>query len=384
MSWAWSCTHHNNAMKTETLQLVSASPGLRHSLQVLRFGQPGTGPKAMIQAALHADEVPALLVARYLREALTELDAAGAVLGEVVLVPYANPLGLAQHVMGQHQGRFDLRDGINFNRQVPDVSATVAQAVQGRLGDDAVANVLCVRQALREAVAALTAPRPTDDLKLQLLRLAIDADIVLDLHCDADAVLHLYGLTPQADLCTELGALLGAQAILLATESGDSPFDEACSRPWLVVQQQHPGHPLPLACFSSTVELRGEADTSHALAQQDAQAIVHFLRRRGVLAGPMPDLPPARCEATPLAGSEPVVAPCSGILVFQQTPGAWVEAGSVVADLVDAETGALLPLRAQSAGVLYARAATRWATPGQRVAKIAGRALQRTGKLLSP
>ena len=190
MSWAWSCSNHNNAMKTETLQLVSASPGLHYSLQVLRFGQPGTGPKAMIQAALHADEVPALLVARYLRQALTELDAAGAVLGEVVLVPYANPLGLAQHVMGQHQGRFDLRDGINFNRQVPDVSATVAQAVQGLLGDDAAANVLCVRQALREAVAALTAQRPADDLKLQLLRLAIDADIVLDLHCDADAVLH--------------------------------------------------------------------------------------------------------------------------------------------------------------------------------------------------
>ena len=374
-------------MKIETLELVSASPGLHHSLQVLRFGQPGASPKAMIQAALHADEVPALLVARYLREALTELDAAGALRGEVVLVPYANPLGLAQHLMGQHQGRFDLRDGVNFNRQVPDVSATVAQAVQGRLGDDAAANVRLVRAALRDAVAALHAQRPVDDLKLQLLRLAIDADIVLDLHCDSDAVLHLYGLTPQADLCAELGALMGAQAILLATESGDSPFDEACSRPWLVVQQQHPGHPVPLACFSSTVELRGEADTSHVLAQEDAQAIIHFLRRRGVLAGAvsgLPKLPAARCEATPLAGSEAVVAPRSGILVFQQEPGAWVEAGAVVADLVDAQTGAIQPLRALSAGVLYARAATRWATPGQRVAKIAGRTLLRTGKLLSP
>jgi predicted deacylase len=371
-------------MNTETVELASATPGLRHSLRVQRYGQPGRGPKAMIQAALHADEVPAMLVAQALRERLAALDAAGQLLGEVVLVPYANPLGLAQQLLGQHQGRFDLRDGINFNRQVPDVSATVAAAVQGRLGDDAAANVALVRDELRHAVAALSARHPVDDLKIQLLRLAIDADIVLDLHCDADATLHLYGLTPQAGLCAELGALLGAQAILLATESGDSPFDEACSRPWFVVQQAHPGHPVPLACFATTVELRGEADTGHALAQHDAAALVEFLRRRGVVAGAPAPLPAALCEPTPLAGSEPVVAQRSGVVVFHVAPGARVAAGDVVADLVDVDSGEVHALRAASAGVLYARCATRWATPGKRLAKIAGTSLARTGKLLSP
>ena len=371
-------------MQTDTLQLVSGSPGLHQSLQVQRFGRPGAGPKAMIQAALHADEVPALLVAHHLRARLAALDAAGAVLGEVVLVPYANPVGLAQQLLGQHQGRFDLRDGINFNRQVPDVSQTVADALQGRLGSDALANVELVRAALRQAVAALRAQHPVEDLKLQLLRLAIDADIVLDLHSDSEAALHLYGLTPQADLCAELGALMGAQAILLATESGDSPFDEACSRPWFVVRQAHPQAEVPLACFSTTVELRGEADTDHGLAQQDADAIVEFLRRRGVLAGTPQPLPALRCQPTPLAGSEPVVAPRSGVVVFHRAPGDRVEAGAVIADLVDVDSGDILPLRAQSAGVLYARVATRWATPGKRLAKIAGTSLARTGKLLGP
>jgi hypothetical protein len=35
-------------------------------------------------------------------------------------------------------------------------------------------------------------------------------------------------------------------------------------------------------------------------------------------------------------------------------------------------------------GVLYARIATRWATPGTRLGKIAGATPVRTGKLLSP
>jgi predicted deacylase len=371
-------------MHTELIDLLPGAPGVAQRLRVLRFGTPGRGPKAVIQAALHADEVPGILVAKVLREALQSLEAEGALRGEVVLLPYANPPGLGQHLLGQHHGRFDLADGQNFNRAHAELGAAAAEAVGARLGGDATANVALVRAALREAAAALPAVTPTQDLKRQLVQLAIDADLVLDLHCDAQAVLHLYALTPQADDAAELGALLGAQAVLLATDSGDSPFDEACSRPWLLLQQRFPQAALPLACFSATVELRGEADTDHALARQDAQALLAFLRRRGVLAGAPGPLPAARCVPTPLAGSEPITAPAAGVVVFHVAPGERVEAGDVVADLVDADTGAVTPLRARSAGLLYARTSTRWAMPGKRLAKIAGTSLARTGKLLSP
>jgi len=371
-------------MPSQSIDLVSATPGLRHSLTVLRYGQAGRGPKAMIQAALHADEVPALLVAQQLRVLLAAEDAAGRVAGEVVLLPYANPLGLGQLLLGQHQGRFDLRDGINFNRNVPDLTNTVAAALQGRLGSDSQANAALVRQALREAAAQLTAKDAVTDLKNRLLQLAVDADIVLDMHCDSQAAMHLYALTPQADLAVELGALLGAQAILLATESGDSPFDEACSRPWLQLRERFAAHPLPLGCFSTTIELRGEADTHHDLARRDAQAIVEFLRRRGVLSGSPVLLPTPLCQPTPLSGSEPVTSPRAGVVVFHREPGDRVQAGDCIADVVDVDTGTVHPLHAQSAGVLYARVATRWATPGKRLAKIAGTTLARTGKLLSP
>ncbi len=78
------------------------------------------------------------------------------------------------------------------------------------------------------------------------------------------------------------------------------------------------------------------------------------------------------------------MAPHCGVVVFHQAPGARVQAGDVIAELVDVDSGAVEPLRTMSAGVLYARSATRWATPGQRLAKVAGRTLVRTGKLLSP
>jgi predicted deacylase len=370
-------------MRDEKLPLAPAGPGQALHLRVLRFGQAGRGPKAMIQAALHADEVPALLVAQKLRVLLAAEEAAGRLAGEVVLLPYANPIGLAQGLLGQHVGRFDLRDGVNFNRNVPDLGPAAARALIGRLGDDAAANTRLARQALAEAAAVLASPDPAANLKIRLLQLAADADIVLDLHCDGEAALHLYALTPQADIAAELGALMGARAILLATESGDWPFDEACSKPWLHLKQQFPGHPLPLGCFSTTVELRGQADTDHALAQRDAEAIVEFLRRRGVLSGTPPALPAPQCEPTPLAASEPVATPTAGVVVFLRNPGDTVAAGEAVAEVVCPDTGSVTPLRAQSAGVLYARIATRWARAGDRLCKIAGTTLQRTGKLLS-
>jgi predicted deacylase len=132
------------------------------------------------------------------------------------------------------------------------------------------------------------------------------------------------------------------------------------------------------------VELRGECDTSHLLARQDADGLVAFLRIRGVLAGPAQPLPAPLCDPTPLAGSEPVVAPHAGVVVFHRSSGEQVAAGDTIADLVDPQTGATTPVRCVSAGLLYARCGSRWAHAGKRLGKIAGTTLARTGALLSP
>ena len=371
-------------MQTESLTIYPAAPGQHYQLQVLRFGADDAPQKVYIQAALHADEVPALLVAQELKRLFTQLEAAGLLVGHVVLVPYANPIGLSQHVMTQHQGRFDLQDGVNFNRAYPDLTASVATAVTGRLVADARANTRLIREALRKAAGAQPASTTAQGLKKHLLRLAVDADIVLDLHCDNEAVMHVYALSEQVDIAKQLAARLGAQALLLASNSGAAPFDESCSRPWLKLQQQFAEVPIDLACFCATVELRGETDVSHEQASQDASAIVEFLRDRGIVGGPLSVPPAASCEATPLAASEPIVAPSSGVVVFRAEVGDQVSAGTVIAELVDVDTGVTAPLHCQSSGTLYARCSTRWAYPGKNLAKIAGTTLVRTGKLLNP
>lgn len=122
--------------------------------------------------------------------------------------------------------------------------------------------------------------------------------MVLDLHCDFEAVEHLY-TTPDAWPQIEpLARYLGVQASLLATDSGGQSFDECFSLVWWQLQQRFGKRfPIPLGCCSVTVELRGQADVSHDLASKDCQAILDFLTHAGVIEGTSAPCP--RCYATP-------------------------------------------------------------------------------------
>ena len=371
-------------MKTVHHALTPGTPGVAIELQSLHFGTPGAGPKATLQAALHADEIPGLLVAHHLRARLAALEAEGRITGEIVLVPVANPIGLTQRVLGSVEGRFDLATGENFNRHYADLFDAVVARVGTRLTADAVHNVALIRVALREAAAALPARSTLESLRRTLLGLSIDADIVLDLHCDSEAVLHLYTESSAWPQVEPLARLMGAQAVLLAEESGDHPFDEACSTLWpRLAARFGAATPIPSACVAVTVELRGEADVAHELAERDAQALVDYLAWQGVIAGAPAGLPPARCEATPLAGSMPVSAPHGGVVVYLREPGAHVVAGERLADLVEPMTGLVTPLLSPVDGVFYARETRRFVPAGTGVLRVAGREALRTGNLLT-
>lgn len=293
---------------TEDIALDHGFPGTRRSLTIHRFGptSPASAPvpKAYIQAALHADEIPGLLVAQHLLARLAQADTQGLIRGDIVLVPYANPIGLSQAVLGTAIGRFALSSGVNFNRDFPDLTAQVADQVMSHLGADATTNVALVRRAAVAAAAALETATEADSLRKALLGLAIDADYVLDLHCDSEALLHAYTGTESWPEAQDLMADLGCRAVFLALESGGSPFDEACSGLWWRLRNRltadgKQAPPLPAACLAATIELRGRQDVDDGLAATDADALMRFLVRRGLVAGDALPPPLPAGTATP-------------------------------------------------------------------------------------
>jgi uncharacterized protein len=371
----------------DTIDLPFAMPGNQRSLAVYRF-TPSAGAgagKCYIQAALHADEIPGMLVARHLISLLEAADAEGRISGEVIIVPAANPIGLSQVVNDSLLGRFNLDDRTNFNRHYPELATPVSRLIDGKLGMDAAANVALVREAMGTVLEGLSPRSETDALRLTLMKLSYDADIVLDLHCDNEAPVHIYLGEPLWPAARDLCADLGSQVQLVARVSGDEPFDEANSAPWWLIRDliDIGDAPLPPACLAATVELRGLADVSPEMAGDDAANILRFLTRRGLVTGDAGPLPALKREATPLAGVELLSAPAAGIVSYRKLLGEMVKAGDIIADIIDPLTGASTPVACTVSGPLWSRRVIKMVPAGRTIAKIASdRAIEGKGKLL--
>lgn len=356
--------------------LPELSPGTIRRLESIHFNAKNSTRKVYIQAGLHADEAPGYLVACRLLQMIEEAAAAGQILEHIVIVPVANPIGLAQWGTDTVQGRFDNSDHINFNRRYPDLTGEIADQLTGQLGDDAATNVALIRKTAGEILRAKEPASETEALKQLLLSLSIDADIVLDLHCDHEALVHVYMGTPLWEAHSDLSAQMGAGATLLADDSGDTPFDEANSKIWWELAETFPDKPIPSACLAATIELRGVADTEISHTEQDALNLFHFLQRRRVIGGEPPPLPDSTNTATPLEGVDYVRSPGAGILSFCKEPGDVIQKGDVIAE-VTSPMGYQAGHRKYSIasvtdGVLFARCADRFARPGKIIAKVAG------------
>lgn len=384
-------------MKRIEHPLLLESLGSQRSISSWHFSTAttelkGKGPKVYLQASLHAEELPGMLALHHLLPLLQEAEQNGHLRGEVVLVPVANPIGLSQRVDHKPMGRFELASSENFNRHYPDLCQAVWPEVKALLGPDAQRNVALVRQAVKAWLAQWQAPTQLQSLRKTLLSLAVDADVVLDLHCDCEAVMHLYTEEPCAATLRPLAQWLGARAMLIAQGSGGLCFDECLSGLWwqlaaLAGQMPDPV-PLPQACASATVELRGEGDVSHQYAKADAEALMAYLRYLGVVSHgelPAPVPPAALCEPTPLAGAQSVRTPVPGIVVFAAEVGQHLKPGDLVAEIINplaAPEAQSTRICAQVEGVLYARTRDRYALANDELANIAGRVAFRTGPLL--
>ncbi|OIV46505.1 succinylglutamate desuccinylase [Sodalis sp. TME1] len=371
-------------MQTNKHPLQSASPGTERYITSYHFTGT-TDRRIYLQAALHGDELPGMATAWYLKRQFAALETAGALRASITLVPVANPIALGQFSHGSPQGRFDMQSEQDFNRHFPVFGAAIARELEHQLGCDETHNKKLIRQALRHRLSAVTPANELESQRLILLRLTSDADIMIDLHCDWEAVPHLYTVPDAWPALAPLACYLGSQAQLLAEVSDASPFDEACYEIWSTLRRHFAGRfPIPLGLIPVTLELRGVRDVDAATAQTDALAIIQFLTHVGDIAGQTAPPPALAYPATPLAGCEYLSTPMAGVILHQRQLGEWVQRGEVIAEILDPLSDRLMSLTAGIDGVLYARHWLRFATHGMLVARIAGAKPIRSGDLLVP
>lgn len=355
--------------------LPSQTPGVVHKLCKHTFSGGSGQRSAYIQAGLHADEHPGLLVIQHLLVHLQALEKQGRIDGRIVVRPFANPVGMGQQVFGQLPGRFNLANGENFNRNFPNIVARLESVLTMTrpAHNDTSAMKALMLSALGDSMPAETVAAN----KYLLLQEALQHDLFIDLHCDTSSILHIYANLNQRERALRLATSMGVEAVFLEDEAGGFPLDEAYAKAWKTlyakgfVDTEHLG-------FSATVELRGQADVEDDIAAQDALGLLRFLcaegliREEGACEHP---IEPEQVIVYPLEGVAHLEATGTGIVAWKKALGATVRRCEIIAEILplDMPLGTpRIPLLSPVDGVLVARHHIRLVRTGQRIGMAAG------------
>lgn len=342
----------------KTIEHISGdTDGIAYEFAVLRFAGSDRGaPRAYLQAALHGGEMPGVVAIDRLMPLLAAAEREGRIRGDITVVPWANPIGRAQYLIGDLQGRFHLGTRTNFNRDFA-------------LLDRPDPALLPVEAGLSTA---------DQRLKARLLALSLGHQIVLDLHCDDEGVSYLYVPKLLWPAMADCAAAMGVDAVILWDGSSGASFDQASVNPYLAA----PAAELA-SIVVTTAEFRGVLDVDRATAGHDAGGLYRLLVARGVVAdatqaaaGPFSGL------VAPIENVEMVAAPRAGVILYDVRPGDRVEAGQRLASIVHApgEESGTVDVAAPQAGYILTRRAHRQTRGGDDLVKLVGTARSATAK----
>ncbi|QTN98211.1 succinylglutamate desuccinylase/aspartoacylase family protein [Brucella sp. 458] len=336
-------------MKTEIIKFAGDVPGNAIELRVLRFeGKDAKAPGAYLQSSLHGAELPGQAALHFLIPMLRQAAEEGRILGNITLVPQANPIGSNQWQAHQHLGRFETFSLINFNRAFP----LLPDFDTSDLPEP-------------DAPVALA-----QRLKATLLKLALANDIVLDLHCDDEGENYVYIAEEFVEDMKDLAIALNSTAILAWNTTLDAAFDEACAHPVL----QLPADKRNMKRRAvTTVEFRGMSDVYADMGRGDAEGLYRFLVHRGVVRDENVKLDGEyKGLVTPLSHVEMIRAPEGGMVLFHVAPGDVVEAGAKLVTVVTrpGEPEGDIAITAPQAGRILTRRSLRYVRRGDDLLKL--------------
>ena len=295
-------------------RIAGDTVGVSYEFPVFRFeGSSDTAPTAYLQAALHAGELPGTVAIHALMPMLRKAETEGRIRGAITIVPWANPVGRAQHLFGDHQGRFHVGTRTNFNRSFP----TTRQPAGRRRARLARPEPAC--RCTAEAPPARPLRRPRHRARPALRR----RGTALPLR-RAGAVAGDGRLRRRS----------GAKAVVLWDDDPDGTFERRSLAPWLTAKPEAARFDRRVV---TTVEYRGLADVGRDTADSDAAGLYRLLVARGVVEdAALPPLPAYSGPAAPISHVEMIAAPCAGAILFDVTPGERVEKGQRLASIVHA------------------------------------------------
>ncbi|WP_218352803.1 succinylglutamate desuccinylase/aspartoacylase domain-containing protein [Alteromonas lipotrueiana] len=309
--------------------------GRNMNVPVYRLTAGRPGPKVYIQSSIHGAEVQGNVVIYHLLQKLKHL----AVYGEVILVPNCNPIGTNIKAGEYTLGRFDPVNGTNWNRgyfydeaRVLDFASTVkpgtsVEQIKTRFR-------AYWREAIEQKLASPLGLGLAQQLNLQLQRLAVDADYVLDLHNGPVSARHIY--IPEnarsAAYCFNIEHCIFIPNVFAGA------LDEATFCPWWTLQsalEESFEHPPSFGIEAMTLEMGSQEVVKFDEGEQDAISILTYLNQRGVLNENHFQPKPMRRVGVELTNYKTLYTDFGGMVEYCAQPGSAVNKGEPLARVLN-------------------------------------------------
>ena len=346
------------------IPLLHMASGDVLSLQHYRFLGTHPGKAVYVQANLHGAEVAGNAVVQQLLTYLQSLSA-DAMHGEIRLVPVCNPIGVNTRAHQFTSGRFNPYDGRDWNRIFWDWE-------QEHQGANAFAkayldhDLTTIQDAYRQLIlqhfqTELDALKSSvgipvhERYRTQLQQLALDADIVIDLHSSGNqGMVYTYYFRDRADSIPYFDLDF---AILLDCFDGNA-FDEAFINPWLALERAFAelGRSLRFDVSAWTLELGTGMKLDAGAVARGVNGVLNYLRHQQVLN----DETEIVHHPVPLSRASQLTkyyATAGGFVQNRVAIGTWITPGDVLYELLCLNKNGQLPttitVHTQQTGLVY-------------------------------
>ena len=344
----------------ERREIVLRTTATGHRLTAPVFWCHGRNerPLAYLQANVHGGELQGNAAILALFDLLEKEPPRGSLL----LVPRVNPIAASQQIGDYVAGVYDFGSGQNFNRGYLYLTGPSRASSAPYVDVDAFAAVHRdatlseIRDGFREALkAALHAIRESAatwgidtrlEFALAIQELAVEADVVFDLHTGDRAPRYLYA--PEGAVAATRA--FGIPFVLEVPPRFAGALDEASFVPWNDLSEAFKRvarSDVRRFVDGFTVELGSMNAFSLAQGAEDAKRIASVLRHYGILDGE-PDEPAYRIAACAVADYQSIAAPAGGLVDAAVAPGSPVRKGDLLARIVDPALCCLPPRSADA------------------------------------
>jgi len=325
-----------NKFSKEHLSVASNASGRKMHVPIYRFKGKESGPKVYIQSSIHGAEVQGNVVIYHLIEYLKTTP----IRGEVILVPNCNPVGTNIKSGEYTLGRFDPVNGENWNRGYFFKSEVIDEFIASLTGYESLEDIKPtfrkrVKEEIESELSKTWGVGLASRLNLQLQLLALEADIVIDLHNGSVATRHIY----VPEYAKESAQYFNIPHVIFIPNQFDGALDESIFCQWWTLaeklSQKFPERQWPISVEAFTLEMGSQEVIDFDSGQYDANGILTYLNYKNCLVDNNIKPDNIARYAVFLDDYKTLYSQDGGIVEYNATPGQHIKKGEVLAKVLN-------------------------------------------------